>query len=101
MLDKFKLQLGIKFDDDSEDDLLGLLLDDATEDVLIWTNRTELPVSLESVVRQVAVIRYNKQGAEGQSSHSEGGISRSFEDLPKGLQDSLLQKRLVKLVTYQ
>ncbi|GIP57908.1 phage head-tail connector protein [Paenibacillus woosongensis] len=101
MLDKFKLQLGIKLDDDSEDDLLGLLLEDAIEDVLTWTNRTELPVSLESVVRQVAVIRYNKQGAEGQSSHSEGGISRSFEDLPKGLQDSLLQKRLVKLVTYQ
>ncbi|WP_082673041.1 head-tail connector protein [Paenibacillus senegalimassiliensis] len=101
MLEKLKLQLGIKLDDDAEDSLLTLMLEDAEQDVLTWTNRTEVPTSLESVVRQVVVIRYNKQGAEGQTSHSEGGISRSFEDLPKGLQQSILQKRLVRLVTYQ
>ena len=101
MLEKLKLQLGIKIDDDSEDELLTLMLEDAVQDVLTWTNRIELPAALESVIRQVVVIRYNKQGAEGQSSHSEGGISRSFEDLPKGLQQSILQKRLVRLVTYK
>lgn len=101
MLEKLKLILGIKLDDESEDSLLTLMLEDAVQDVLTWTNRTDLPLSLESVVRQVVVIRYNKQGAEGQTSHSEGGISRSFEDLPKGLQQSILQKRLVRLVTYR
>lgn len=99
MLVKLKLLLGIK--DDSEDELLELMLEDAMSDVLIWTNRTRLPAPLESAVRQVVIIRYNKQGVEGESSHSEGGISRSFDDLPKGLQDSILQKRLAKLVTYQ
>lgn len=101
MLEKIKLLLGLKLDDDSEDILLNLMLEDAISDVLIWTNRSELPVSLESAARQVVIIRYNKQGVEGESSHSEGGISRSFDDLPKGLQDSILQKRLAKLVTYQ
>ncbi|WP_179014346.1 phage head-tail connector protein [Paenibacillus sp. 79R4] len=100
-LQKLKIQLGIKQSDDSQDDELKLLLDDVETDLLTWTNRTELPVTLDSTQRQISVIRYNKQGVEGESSHSEGGISRSFDDLPKGLQDSILQKRLAKLVTYQ
>lgn len=99
-LEKLKTMLGIDQDDTGQDDELNLLLEDATNDILIWTNRSTLPASLEPAQRQVAVLRYNKQGAEGETSHSEGGVSRSFEDLPAGLQASILQKRLAKLVTY-
>lgn len=97
-LKKLRIQLGIKGLE--QDDLLQLMLEDVEADLLTWTNRTELPASLESICRQIAVIRYNKQGVEGQSSHSEGGISRSFEDLPQSLQSTINQKRLAKLARY-
>lgn len=97
-IDKLKLQLGIK--DDEQDGLLQLSLDDIEADILTWTNRIVLPPSLESIQRQIAVIQYNKQGIEGQTSHSEGGISRSFEDLPQSIQNAINQKRLAKLVRY-
>ncbi len=97
-LEKLKLQLGIK--DIAQDGFLTLLLEDVESDILTWTNRTVLPATLESIKRQIAVIHYNKQGIEGQSSHSEGGISRSFEDLPQSLQSTINQKRLAKLARY-
>jgi len=97
-LENFKLQLGIK--DSDQDGLLQLMLDDVKTDLLTWTNRTELPMSLEPTQRQIAIIRYNKQGIEGQSGHSEGGISRSFEDLPPSIQSTINQKRLAKVVRF-
>lgn len=97
-LEKLKLQLGIK--DSEQDDLLQLSLDDIEANILTWTNRIKLPASLESIQRQIAVIQYNKQGIEGQTSHSEGGISRSFEDLPQSIQNAVNQKRLAKLARY-
>lgn len=97
-LDKFKVSLGIK--DDSKDDELNLILEDTKDDVLVWANRKELPTALNSVVRQIAVIRYNMQGIEGQTSHSEGGISRSFDDLPQSIQSTIIQYRLLKVARY-
>lgn len=96
-LDKLKIQLGL---DDSQDDLLELLLEDAETDLLNWTNRRELPSSLLSTKRQIAIIRYNMMGVEGQTSHSEGSISRSFEDLPQAIRNSILEKRLAKVASY-
>lgn len=97
-LEKLKTMLGITGSD--HDDLLQLLLDDVKADLLTWTNRTELPTSLEPIQRQIAVIRYNKQGVEGQTAHSEGGISRSFEDLPESIRNAIGQYRLLKVVRY-
>jgi len=97
-LQKLRIQLGIKTI--VEDDSLQLILDDVKEDILIWTNRATLPVILESTQRQIAVIRYNMQGIEGQTSHSEGGISRSFDVLPQSIQNTLNQNRLLKAARY-
>lgn len=97
-LDKLKISLGIK--DGTNDDDLNLILEDAQNDVLIWTNRVKIPPILESTVRQIAIIRYNMQGVEGQSSHSEGGISRSFDDLPQSIQNTINQSRLLKAARY-
>lgn len=97
-LEKLKLMLGIT--DASQDAALQLLLDDVGSDLLTWTNRQELPIGLEPTQRQIAVIRYNKQGIEGQTSHSEGGVSRSFEDLPLSIQSAVSQFRLLKVVRY-
>jgi len=97
-LEKLKLQLGIT--DNSKDGLLTLLLADVEADLLTWCNRTTLPTGLEPTVRQIAVIRYNMMGIEGQTSHSEGGVSRSFEELPQGIRSTISQFRLAKVATY-
>lgn len=98
-LEKLKLQLGIT--DNSQDDALDLLLDDAESDILTYTNRTELPTALESTQRQLAIIRYNKEGVEGQTAHSEGGISRTWDDdIPSDIKATLNQYRLAKVTKY-
>jgi hypothetical protein len=99
-LEKLKTMLGIDLADESKDEALQLLLDDVASDLLAWTNRDTLPIALEPTQRQIAVIRYNMQGVEGQTSHSEGGISRSFEELPESIRSTIAQYRLLKVVRY-
>lgn len=97
-LDKLKIQLGIT--DASKDNILNLLLDDVGADLLTWCNRTTLPLGLEPAQRQIAVIRYNMMGIEGQTSHSEGGIGRAFEELPPSVRNTIGQFRLAKAARY-
>lgn len=42
---------------------------------------TEVPKKYENIQCQVALQLWNMRGAEGQSSHSENGIDRSWVDL--------------------
>lgn len=95
-LDKLKLTLGIK--DDTQDDELTLLLEDVATDLLSWTHRIVIPPGLEPTQRQIAVIRYNMEGVEGQSSHSEGSVSRAFEALPADVRQTIVRYRLLKAV---
>lgn len=95
-LDKIKLTLGIT--GTVEDALLNMLIEDVTEDLLSWINRNTLPDTLESVLRQIVVIRYNKMGIEGETSHSEGGISRTFEDLSPSLKSIIANHRVIRVV---
>jgi len=98
MLDKLKLALGIE--DTNQDDALRLLLDDVRSDILSWTNRTKLPVALYPTVRQIAIIRYNMGGIEGQISHAEGAVSRTFDELPAPIRKTIVAYRQLKLVRY-
>lgn len=84
MLDKLKILLGISIN--SEDELLNLFLDIAADTVMNYTRRSALITELESAVLRLAVVYYNKQGAEGQTSHSEGGVSRSYDsEIPEDI----------------
>lgn len=40
----------------------------------------EIPEEYSAHQIDIAVYLYNKRGAEGQTSHSENGISRTYED---------------------
>ena len=62
---------------------INSLLCEAEYKILDITGRSEVPAQLDSLVVKLAVIAYNKTGSEGESSRSEGGISRAFDDLPK------------------
>lgn len=78
-------KLKLKLNNSENDDLLQLYLDDASEFILNQTHLDVLPQGLFSTQIELAIIYYNKQGIEGQTSHSEGGISRSFEDVPESI----------------
>ncbi len=51
------------------------------------TEETEVPKRYEFLQCEIAAYLLNKRGAEGQTSHSENGISRSYEsaDVPESL----------------
>ena len=84
-LETLKIRLGIS--DEKQDGLLAVLLDSAEDTILDVIGRDEMPARLISVQTELAVIAYNRQGAEGETARSEGGISRSFvSDLPSDMQ---------------
>lgn len=87
--------------DTADDDLLGYLLEQAEGIVL---NRrypfgppegATVPPVYEHIQIQIAVELYSKMGAEGQMSHSENGVSRSWE--AADVSPSLL-RRIVPMV---
>lgn len=88
-IQKLKLLTG-----ESDETLLSLLLSDAEEFILSYTNRTELPDVLKKTVRDLAVIALNRRGTEGESGRSEGGESYSFDAAPKPIYDVLDRYRL-------
>ena len=87
MIERFKVLAGIT--DNSQDALIALLLEDAGEAVCDYIGRDSVPERLRSVQVQLAVMAYNKRGAEGESSRSEGGISQSFDGLPPEMRERL------------
>lgn len=88
-LDRLKIKLGVSLGDMDEDNLLNLYLEDAENEILELTHLDKIPSNLLSTQIDLAIIMYNKQGIEGQTSHSEGGISRSFEE---GIPESIMKK---------
>lgn len=87
----------MKLTGESDDGLLSLLLSDAQEFVLSYTNRTKMIPALEKTVRDLAVIALNRMGTEGESGRSEGGGSYTFNDAPKQIYDVLNRYRLARV----
>ncbi len=94
MMDKLN-QLKILLDkqgDNSEDDLLLMLLSLSAQKILerlypYDDSIKEVPSRYATKQVEIAVYLYNKRGAEGQISHSENTISRTYEsaDVPESL----------------
>ncbi len=89
-LEQLKSLLGISGTD--EDAMLLTLLSISAQKILDRAypydpSITEVPARYETKQVEIAVYLYNKQGAEGQISHSENTISRSYEsaDVPNSL----------------
>lgn len=51
------------------------------------TDETDVPPRYDFLQCEIAAYLLNKRGAEGQTSHSENGISRSYEsaDVPESM----------------
>ena len=74
------------------DDVLLAYLDIAGGKILnraypYGTDETEVPPRYDFLQCEIAAYLLNKRGAEGQTAHSENGISRSYEsaDVPESL----------------
>ena len=52
----------------------------------------EVPTKYEHIQLMACVHLFNKQGAEGQTSHSENGITRQYEvgDIPNSLLNQII-----------
>lgn len=78
-----------------------VLIEDAVALVLDYTGREAMIDSMWVYARQLATIAYNQQGAEGEASRSEGGVSQSFlTDIPATIQRGLNRFRVGKVVSY-
>lgn len=78
MLNDLKLMLGIDAEDSTEDAKLKLIISAATARLKTLLGGIEPPESLDYIIRDVAIIRFNKIGSEGMASHSVEGESLSF-----------------------
>ena len=79
--------------DESQDSFLLTLIEDATEEVLsrVYPNgfstaeskkkaHDSVMLNYETKIRRIAEYHYDKQGAEGETSHSENGKAVSYEN---------------------
>ena len=82
VLERLKTQIG---DDSVADELLLTYLEDAKGIILNkrypfgYPEGTEVEPKYETVQVKIALELFSKQGAEGEVSHSENGISRGYE----------------------
>lgn len=63
-LDNIKVLLSLS-DDNSQDELLGILLDNACSTICLYLNVQTIPEELVFIAEQMAVIKYRRIGAEG------------------------------------
>lgn len=84
---------------DIDKPLRDALLQDARDLILSYTGQPEIPAPLIGAQVQLAIISYNRMGIEGESGHSEGGVSRTMELLPEDIRQQLNRYRLAKVVS--
>lgn len=76
-LDRLRLKLGLE--DESQDDILAVLVDDASNLICLYLSTDSLPYSLNFIAEEIAIKRYRKIGSEGLTSESIDVIQSTFE----------------------
>lgn len=80
MLENLKILLGITESEPFMDQRLLLILENARARLSILMGGIEPPEVLEHVIVEAAVIRFNRIGSEGLTSHSVEGEALSFAE---------------------
>lgn len=78
MLENLKMLLGIQENDMSQDKKLNLILDATKRRLKFLLGGLEPPEEMSYIILDVSVIRFNKIGSEGLSSHTVEGESQSW-----------------------
>ena len=63
-LDNVKILLSL-VDDDTQDELLAVLLNNAANTIKLYLGVDEMPRELEFIAEQMTVVKYRRIGAEG------------------------------------
>ena len=92
-LDRLRLRLP-----QAQESLLGALVEEAEGMILAFTGRAALPPALTPACVQLAAVLYARQGIEGQTAHSEGGVSRTLEAMPEEIRRQIAPYRLARIV---
>lgn len=79
MIEQVKTLLGIE--DSVQDAVLLLIVSNITSHLQILLGKTEVPKSLEFVIVELAVRRYQRIGSEGMKAESVEGHNITFYDL--------------------
>ena len=94
MLDKLMRRIpGAK-----DEELLADLLSDAGSMICAYTLRKSVPLQLEGVQVEIALLLYNRMGMEGENSHDEGSVHIAVESLPEYVRRQINPWRLAKAV---
>lgn len=80
MLADFKLMLGFAEDDIESETKLRLILSQTTSRLKLLLGGIDPPVEMEHIILDVSIMRFNRIGSEGFSSHSVEGESISLAD---------------------
>ena len=78
MLNDLKLMLGIAPNDVERDSLLNMLVASSTARLKTLLSGIEPPASLEYIIMDVTIRRFNRIGSEGMASHTVEGESITF-----------------------
>ena len=80
MLDDLKLLLGIAAADTSQDQRLNWIINSTRSRLRLLLGDVESPASMDYIITEVSVIRFNRIGSEGMSSQSVDGETMTFSD---------------------
>ena len=80
MLDDLKLLLGIAAADTSQDQRLNWIINSTRSRLRLLLGDLEPPASMDYIITEVSVIRFNRIGSEGMSSQSVDGETMTFSD---------------------
>lgn len=84
MTDEEKLTMLKSMTEETDNDVLSTYLTLAKGVVLSraypYTAEDKVPAKYDTVHVEIAAYMLNKRGAEGETAHSENGVSRSYED---------------------
>lgn len=98
MLDTIKLLLNMS-NDDSIDELLLTLISLCKEEAYTYCNLDEYKSTLDYIVVQMVIERFNRIGSEGAVSQSSSGVSTTYDSFYSEKVRRLLNKhRKVKTV---
>lgn len=96
MTDSEKIAMLKVMQEEQDDDVLSTYLYLAGQKIILRafgdaTSCQNVPAQYDSVQLEIAVYMLNKRGAEGQTSHGENGISRTWggADVPEELLASI------------
>lgn len=101
-LERCRIILGVSADNDGKITLLTVLLEKAREDIEAFcrdnfidgSGADVFPPQLKSVQEDLAIQRYRKRGAEGETSYSLADESVSFDDpIPDNVKNRLYPYR--------